>query len=307
MPDLSIAPVRHRLGSADVLLLATVLVWSFHFVVIKYALDHGFPALVYATIRFGVGSLIFATFTYGIEGTLRVGRRDLWILGGAVALAMYLNQISFATAIDLSTASIVALLFGTVPIFVALIAWRLGTERPHARHWVATALSFGGVALVASGAGGGLSGDLGGILIGLVAPITWAFYSVVAAPLLRRYSPYRISAVVGLAATVPLAVTAAPTIASEEWSAVTGLAWAGLAYSTLLAFVVTNVFWFRAIEKVGANRASLYSNLQPFLGALFAVLVLGETLGALQIAGGVVIAAGIVLARLRRAPVEIVD
>ncbi len=232
--DLTIAAVRQRLGSADVLLLGTVLVWSFHFVVIKYALSHGFPPLVYATIRFGVGSLIFAGITYGRERSLRVGRRDLILLGGVVAIAMYLNQISFATAIDLTTASTVALLFGTLPIFVALIAWALGTERPHPRHWIATGLSFGGVALVAAGAGGGLSGDLGGILIGLVAPITWALYSVVSAPLLRRYSPYRISAVVGLAAIVPLAVTAAPAIASEQWSAVTALAWLSLAYSILL-------------------------------------------------------------------------
>jgi drug/metabolite transporter (DMT)-like permease len=299
--------VRHRLGSADVLLLLTVLVWSFHFVVIKYALNHGFPPLLYATLRFGIGSLIFAGIAYGMEGTLRVGRRELVLLGGVVAIAMYLNQMSFASAINLTTASTVALLFGTLPVLVALMAWGLGTERPSARHWVATGLSFGGVALVAAGAGGGLSGDLGGILIGMIAPITWAFYSVISAPLLRRYSPYRISAVVGLAAIVPLAATAAPTIASEEWSAVSGLAWAALAYSTLLAFVVTNVFWFRAIEKVGANRTSLYANLQPFLGAFFAVLVLGETLEALQIAGGVVIAAGILIARPRRGPVEIVD
>jgi drug/metabolite transporter (DMT)-like permease len=141
----------------------------------------------------------------------------------------------------------------------------------------------------------------------MVAPITWALYSVISAPLLRRYSPYRISAVVGLAAIVPLAATSVPAIVGEDWSAVSGLAWAALAYSTLLAFVVTNIFWFRAIEKVGANRTSLYANLQPFLGALFAVLVLGETLGALQVAGGVVIAAGILLARPRRGPVEIVD
>lgn len=289
--------MRHRLGSADLLLLLTVLVWSFHFVVIKYALDHGFPPLVYATIRFGVGSLVFAGITFGTEGTLRVGRRELFLLGGVVAIAMYLNQMSFAAAVDLTTASTVALLFGTLPIFVALMAWFLGTERPHARHWVATGMSFGGVALVAAGAGGGLSGDLGGILIGIVAPITWAFYSVISAPLLRRYSPYRISAVVGIAAIVPLAATAAPTIASEEWSAVSGLAWGALAYSTLLAFVVTNVFWFRAIEKVGASRTSLYANLQPFLGAVIALLLLSEEMTLVQAFGGLAIAVGIVLAR----------
>ena len=49
-------------------------------------------------------------------------------------------------------------------------------------------------------------------------------------------------------------------------------------YSTLAAFVISNVTWFKAIGLAGANRASLYANLQPFLGAVFAVLVLSETL-----------------------------
>jgi drug/metabolite transporter (DMT)-like permease len=75
----------------------------------------------------------------------------------------------------------------------------------------------------------------------------------------------------------------------------------------LLSFVITNVLWFTAIDRVGANRASLYANLQPFLGALFAVLTLNETMGTLQIVGGAVIAAGILLARQRRAPVASVD
>jgi drug/metabolite transporter (DMT)-like permease len=296
-----------RLGSADVLLLATILLWSFHFPVIKYAVTHGFAPLVYATIRFGAGSLLFAGITRGREGDLRVRRRDLWLLAGVSGVAMYVNQMAFVTSVKLTSASTVALLFGTLPVFVALIAWRLGLERPHLRHWLAVLVSFGGVALVAAGAEGGLSGDLGGILIGLLAPLTWALYSVVAAPLMHRYSPYRISAVVGLAAIGPLAATAAPQIASEDWGAVSGLAWAALAYSILAAFVLSNVLWFRAIERAGPNRAALYANLQPFLGALFAVAVLSESMGALQISGGAVIAAGIILARSQRAPVEVVD
>jgi drug/metabolite transporter (DMT)-like permease len=62
--------------------------------------------------------------------------------------------------------------------------------------------------------------------------------------------------------------------------------------------VFTNVMWFTAIDRVGPGRASLYVNLQPFLGAFFALLVLSEEMGPLQVAGGFVIAAGLLLARL---------
>jgi drug/metabolite transporter (DMT)-like permease len=302
-----LAAVRTRLGSADAMLLVTVVIWSLNFAAIKYALEHGFEALAYAAMRFGIGSLLFAGITVSREGSMRVRRRDALILCVLLGPCLYLNQMSFTTSLELTTASTVALVFGTLPVFVGLIALAVGVERPQARHWVATAVSFSGVALVAAGAGGGLSGDLGGILVALVAPLTWAIYSVTVAPLMRRYSPYRISAVVGVAAMVPLVATAAPQLAALDWGAISTLAWAALLYSTFLSFVLTNVLWFRSIEQVGAARASLYANLQPFLGALFAVLLLSESLAAVQIAGGAVIAAGILLARSRRPPVEIVD
>jgi drug/metabolite transporter (DMT)-like permease len=298
--------VRHRL-SADVLLLVTVLIWSINFAAVKYGLENGFEPLVYATLRFGIGSFIFAGITYGREGTLAVSRRDIWLLAGAAGLGIYLNQMAFTYSVRLTTASTVALVFGTLPIFVAILAWLARVERAHLRHWVAVIVSFSGVAFVAAGGSGELSGDLGGILLALAAAVTWAGFSILIGPLMRRYSPYRISAVVGIAAMVPLVATAAPQLASEDWDAIKLLAWGALAYSLVLSFVVTNVLWFTAIDRVGANRASLYANLQPFLGAAFAVVLLSETMTVLQIVGGVVIAAGILIARVRRAPAEIVD
>ena len=54
-----LAAVRHRVP-ADVLLLVTVLFWSFNFTAAKYALTHGFQPLAYSSFRFGVGALLFS-------------------------------------------------------------------------------------------------------------------------------------------------------------------------------------------------------------------------------------------------------
>jgi probable blue pigment (indigoidine) exporter len=292
---------------ADVLLLVTVLIWSFHFAVVKYALSSGVPPFVYATLRLGIGSVLFAGITYAREHTLRVEKRHLWLLCGVLGLSLYVNQVSFAYAVDLTSASTVALLFGTLPICVGLLAWATRIERARWQQWLAAGVSFSGVALVAKGAQGGLSHHLGGVLLGILVPITWAAYSVLVTPMLRHYSPYRISTIVGIAAMVPLAVTAVPQFAEEDWSSITTLAWLGLAYTILLSYVIGNALWFTAIDRVGANRASLYANLQPFLGAAFAVVTLGETMGVLQVVGGAVIAVGILLARERRPPVSAID
>jgi drug/metabolite transporter (DMT)-like permease len=65
--------------------------------------------------------------------------------------------------------------------------------------------------------------------------------------------------------------------------------------------VLTNFLWFTAIERVGPSRATLVTNLQPFLAALFAVALLSEELGWLQVVGGIAIGIALLLARRRPA------
>jgi drug/metabolite transporter (DMT)-like permease len=283
-------------------LLVTVLFWSFNFTVVKYALTHGWEPLAYSSIRFAIGAVIFSAFTYGREHTLRVARGDVRFMIVVAALGIWLNQLTFVYAVRLTTAATVALMFGTLPIFVALVAQAFGLERLHLRHWFATAVSFSGVALVAAGASSGLSGDLGGILLGLGAAITWAAYSVAMEPLMQRYSPYRISAFMLIAGSIPLLLSSVKQLAEQDWSAIGGLAWACFVYSLFFSLVFTNIMWFTAIDRVGAARASLYANLQPFLGAFFALVVLSEEMGPLQFLGGIVIAGGILIARSVRPP-----
>jgi drug/metabolite transporter (DMT)-like permease len=293
--------VRHRVP-ADLLLLVTVVLWSFNFTVVKYALTHGWEPLSYSSVRFALGALLFSAFTFGHERTLRIERADVRLMVVAAALGIWLNQLSFTYSVRLTTAATAALMFGTLPIFVALAAQALGLDRLRLRHWLATTISFSGVALVALGSTGGLSGDLGGILLGLGASVTWAVYSVAIGPLMQRYSPYRISAFTLLVGSVPLLLSAVGQLASQDWDALGALAWGAFFYSLFFSLVFTNITWFTAIDRVGAARASLYVNLQPFLGAFFALVVLSEEMGALQVAGGLVIGAGIVLARNARAP-----
>ncbi len=79
------------------------------------------------------------------------------------------------------------------------------------------------------------------------------------------------------------------------------LVWACLVYATLGPLVLTNILWFRAVDRVGPSRATLVGNLQPFVAAIIAVALLSETMTALQVFGGVLIAGGILLARRPRA------
>jgi drug/metabolite transporter (DMT)-like permease len=292
-----------RRGSvADAMLLVTVCLWALNFSVSKYILDHGFTPLTYSATRYSLAALIFLLVVWPREGSLRIGRRDLPIVVGAIVLLLA-NQLSFVYALELSTATTVALLFGTLPIFTALIARIVGIERLGSRFWIAAVLSFTGVALVTIGSGESLSGNLGGDLLALLGAATWGGYSVAIAPLMRRYSPYRLSAIFLAAVSLALLVLGAPQLEDQSFD-LSALVWIGFAFAVLGPLVLTNLLWFTAIDQVGPSRASLFANLQPFLAAVIALLLLHESLTRLQVAGGVLIAAGIVFSRRREPPGE---
>jgi drug/metabolite transporter (DMT)-like permease len=287
-----------RPSTVELMLLATVLLWSLNLSVTKYILENGLEPLSYASVRYALAAAIFVVLTLAAERTLRIRRRHLPVLVFA-AVTLWLNQVSFVQALDVTTAATIGLLLGAIPIFAAVFGLLLGRERLTRRFWIAAAVSSVGVALVAVGSGGDVSGGYEGIALGLATGATWAAYSVAVAPLMRTYSPSRVSAVVLPLAWVGIALVGLPETTSQDWSLGWEI-WALLVFATLGPLVLTNVFWFRSIHRIGPAKATLAANLQPFVAAVLAVVLLSEPLGALQVVGGVLIAAGILVARRAR-------
>ena len=282
------------------MLLGTVLLWALNITVTKYMFEHGWLPLAYGTIRYLAAISLFWIFTYRRERSFRIERNDLSLVLLA-AFFIFANQVCFVYGVKLAHASTVALLLGATPVFIGLITVALRLETLGRSFWIGALATFAGVGLVAAGAGGGLGSSLGGDLIAILTAFTWAAYTVSIAPLMRRYSPYRISAVVLAIGWVPLAAVAlasgqlADQSFSFDWKV-----WLGFAYAVIGPLFLTNILWFTSIDRVGPSRAALFGNLQPFFAVFFALVLLGESLQPLEIAGGVLIFAGIAYERARR-------
>jgi drug/metabolite transporter (DMT)-like permease len=295
-----------RPATVDLILAATVLIWAFNVTVTRYVLTHGFQPLAYGALRYAAAAVLAVAVALFLERSLSVGGRRSLILIALAAGLLLINQVSFVYALKLSSATTVALIMGTTPIFTAIVASLVGLERLTPQFWIATAVGFAGVALVALGSGGGISSDLGGVLLAIALSASWGCYSVLIAPLMRRYSPYRISAVVLCVMCVPFVALSSVQIASQDYSSITPLIWACLAFAIVGPLFLTNLLWFTAVHRVGPARATLFANVQPFVAALFAFLILSEHLHWLEVVGGFTILAGIVLERYwRPAPVAV--
>jgi len=305
-----VAAPAARGDGADLVLLAAISIWALNFTVMKVGIGAISP-LAFPVLRYGIGAVVMALVVRRREGSLRFARRDAGLFLIAGVLGITVNQICVVFALDLTTAANVALLSATQPIFTAVIATAVGDEILGRRHWLAVVLGMVGVVLIvdggagtsagtsvaASSAPGGGTGLPLGELLALGVSLTAAASWVTIRRLVSRYSPYRILSAQMIIGTGFLLPVAAPSLVAEDYGSVPLVGWAALAYSAILAGVVTNLLYYAGVRRVGASRAAVYQYLQSFLGVALAVVLLQEPFGLLQAVGGLVVVASVVLSR----------
>jgi drug/metabolite transporter (DMT)-like permease len=98
--------------------------------------------------------------------------------------------------------------------------------------------------------------------------------------------------VCGTLVIVPLAVVTLPIMPSPRLAS--PIAWAVLVYHAVLG-AIAHLWWYEAVERVGPSRAAIFLNVTPLVGMGLAALLLAEPIGRWQVAGVVLVLAGVAL------------
>jgi drug/metabolite transporter (DMT)-like permease len=189
----------------------------------------------------------------------------------------------------------------TYPAMVAILEALMG-ERLSIQAWIALGLTMVGIALTAPDFSAGLNGDnLPGVLWALFDALIIAIYMITSSRLLRGYSDMvRASAwtVTGalLVLLVMMLVRGLAMPPSDAWIYLIALA----LVSTVMPVFALN----SGIQKLGSTRASIIATFEPALTALLALIFLGERMEQMQLLGGAVIIASVILLEIRRPPVD---
>ncbi len=281
----------------DLLLLVMVVVWGVNYIVIKAVLREVEP-LAFNAVRFSVAAICLAAIAW-LRGAPRPAAADIRRLAGLGLLGNTIYQFSFIQGLAHTRVGNAALIMAAVPVQTAVISHLRGAERMRPRDALGLLISFAGIATVVLGSGADVSfgGSTAGDLLILAATICWSFYIVGVKPLADRYGAVTVTAwTMGLGA-IPLVLLSLPAALAQPWRAVSAHAWLGLVFSAFGALVVAYVIWSRGVQRLGASRTALYSNLTPFVVALSAWVWLGEPPTAWQGIGAVGIFTGIWLTR----------
>jgi drug/metabolite transporter (DMT)-like permease len=159
-------------------------------------------------------------------------------------------------------------------------------------------ISFVGVAIVVAGGPGlGLGASLVGNGLTLGAAVCWAIYTSWGAPILTRHSPLRTTAWAMAGGSIVLMPLGLVQAAGADWGAVTVGAWAGLVYSALIPAGIANVVVSHGVRLLGPTRITALQFLVPFITVLLGAAFLAEGIQVAQLAGGIVIVAGVAISR----------
>jgi drug/metabolite transporter (DMT)-like permease len=216
----------------------------------------------------------------------------LGVLG--LALSTQLSYIGYAY----TTAANAAILQAATPVLVALGARIYLGERLRRRQQAGVAVSTLGVLVVVT------DGRLWmlrveqlrlGDFVTLVGLVAWMAYTVYGKRVILTHSPALTTTAAYVAGTCVLVAEAALTAPLFPRPLLTsGRAWSVVLYHALFG-AVAHIWWYRAVERVGASRAAVVLNVTPIVGVVLAATLLAEPVGVWEILGTLLVLAGVAL------------
>jgi drug/metabolite transporter (DMT)-like permease len=227
-----------------------------------------------------------------------LNRREWGLLVAASFLGVPVQFLIQFYALSITTVSHAALMVGTMPVILAVGAAVFAHERMDMVGWMALAGSTCGAGLIALGAGshakGGatLAGDLL-VVVSLLIALSWILINK---ELMERHSHVVVTAYGLGIGSLMLMVWVPVRYGMPPVAGVSLKAWLALAGSGVLCTATTTLLWNWGMTQVPASQAGVLLNMEPLIGSLLGVLVLGERLGpSAWTGGGLILASAITL------------
>lgn len=220
----------------------------------------------------------------------RLARRDLVTLGLLGAVVYTGQSLTYFIALRTLPASLVVLIAYIYPSLVVVAGWIFLGRKVSIWHGVALAASFVGVAMLVGGARFQFAWAL---VFAIASPAIYTGYILIGERVMRSVPAVGASAVIMSGAAFAFCVLAAfshelaPPRNVNGWAVAIGIA--------LLPTMLAISLFLAGLPRIGAARAALISTWEPVVTVILAVVLLGDRLSAVQVAGGVLVLLAVVV------------
>jgi len=267
-------------------LIATAsIIWGTMGIFGKFAFEYGISPLTLIALRLLISSItMLLPITLFKKELFKIQRKDIvkFLIFGIFATA--LQRVTYFYAIDLTTATIAAVLFYTYPIFVTILASLRFREKIKFSTIFAIFFTFSGVALVVKAyEAAWLNANLVGIIFGILSSVFFVFYFFITKDLRRHYTNWTLilyGDTIGAMALSPTIFSSFSEIVNyplQLWFLIFTIAW----FPSLSAYLIYSY----ALKHVEFSKGSILSVLEPLSTAVFSATILSERFEMPQIIG----------------------
>ncbi|MBZ5753211.1 DMT family transporter [Metabacillus rhizolycopersici] len=275
-----------------------VVVWGSNFVFGKILVQDFSPTLL-TTLRL----LFIVLFLVGLSSYKthfkRVNKKDLLTLIFLGVIGVFINQWSFFVGLQTADPTTSALILATTPILTGLLAAIFLHEKLTIRMLMGSIVAIIGIYfVVAKGNLSSLHIDKGLLWI-VLTMVTFAIMIIMTRLLSQRIDPLTItlySNIIGFVVSIPFVfLLETPLRISSDLSD-----WTFLIGTAVVVHGIATLIWNNNIRHVDASKASILSNLEPFVAMIMGLIILYKPITGTEIVGSLFIVGGVVLSTYQK-------
>jgi drug/metabolite transporter (DMT)-like permease len=261
----------------------------------RFLVGHHADPLTVVLLRYGIATICILPFAM-LSGARSIAMRDMPTVAGLGILYFCVHPWAFTEGLKYTTAAYGGLILSGTPLLTLLLSGALGYERITAGKFIGVTLALIGIAtalidgVLESPAK--QSAWFGTILI-FGSSCAGAGYNVLSRPVLRKYAALNVLAYGMAAGTIALLILAAFGGHLETAPIFDKISWATLIFIGVFGAALAYYLFSWALGKTTPTRVAVFLALNPVVAMLLGVIVLGEPITLFQVAGLILVMAGI--------------
>ncbi|MED1949618.1 DMT family transporter [Brevibacillus centrosporus] len=280
------------------LVLMCVIFWGSDFV-FGSILVREFPPLLLSGTRLLFIVLFLVLYALWHKQKFNIARRDLTLFLFLGMIGMGLNQWSFYKGLETTDPATASLILALAPITTVFLAALFLKEKMTVRLVIGAVIAISGVFLIITN-GNELEISEGAYYI-LITMLTFSLSIVCVRKLVQSYDFIAVTVYQNLIGFMCLSPVALGTesvgqMSTEVW------AWFLLIATGIVIQGVSTLVWNSQLQKVGAARAAMFLNLEPFVAMILGFALLGHVVSHLQLMGSFLIIAGVIVTTAKVSP-----
>lgn len=272
--------------------------WSFSFIWFKMA-NEEFRPITIVFIRLVISVAILTIYLLAKKKYMKIRKEDRKLFLMLAVFEPFLYFIGESFGLTYVSATVASVLISTIPVFATIGAWILFRERLKFINYAGIILSFIGVLVFIINRDGSISFNTKGLMLLLLAVVSAVGYNLTLSRLVGTYSPVYIVNVQNVIG----AVLFLPVFMISDFnhfinSTITLRSFIPIIELSVFASCGAFILFAWSVRNIGITKANVFTNFIPVFTAIFSFFLLGDKLSLQNIAGMVIVVAGLLMSQM---------